>query len=67
VARHAGDMISEATLALQLGARLGDLSATIHPYPTTAEAFRKAGDAWQRTRLTPWTKRWLERIVAWRR
>ena len=67
VARHAGDMISEAALALQLGARMGDLSSTIHPYPTTAEAFRKAGDAWQRTRLTPWTRRVLERIVAWRR
>jgi hypothetical protein len=25
----------------------------MHPYPTQAEALRKAADAWQRRRLTP--------------
>ncbi len=26
---------------------------TLHPYPTQAEAFKRLGDAWNRTRLTP--------------
>jgi len=31
----------------------------IHPYPTQAEAVRKAADTYNRTRLTPWTRRLL--------
>ncbi|MEJ7812733.1 MAG: mercuric reductase [Gemmatimonadaceae bacterium] len=61
VAEHAGDMISEITLAMTRGIGLGKLSATIHPYPTQAEVFRKTADAWRRTKLTPWAKRVLER------
>ena len=30
-----------------------EIGATVHPYPTQSEAFRKAADAWRRTRLTP--------------
>ncbi len=43
VAAHAGDLIGELTLAMtgQLG--LKTISATIHPYPTQAEAIRKTG------------------------
>ncbi|MCO5168736.1 MAG: mercuric reductase [Planctomycetes bacterium] len=67
VGRHAGDLIGEASLALRLRASLGDLSATIHPYPTLAEAFRKAGDAWMRTRLTPFRRRLLRGVIALRR
>ncbi len=47
------------------GAGLGTLSSTIHPYPTRAEVIRKAGDAYNRTRLTPFVKglfrKWLAR------
>ena len=53
VARHAGEMISELTLAMVGGLGLNDLARTIHPYPTQAEAFKKVGDAYSRTRLTP--------------
>ena len=67
VARHAGEMISEATLAMGRGLGLGALAATIHPYPTQASAFGRAGDAHARTRLTPRAKWLLERILAWRR
>jgi len=67
VARHAGEMISEITLAMQAGAGLGTLAATIHPYPTQAEIFKKAGDAYSRTRLTPGVKRLLEAVLRWRR
>ncbi len=53
VARHAGEMISEITTAMVGGMGLGTLAGVIHPYPTQAEAIRKAGDAYNRTRLQP--------------
>jgi pyruvate/2-oxoglutarate dehydrogenase complex dihydrolipoamide dehydrogenase (E3) component len=67
VARHAGEMISEVTLAITTGAGLGTLAATIHPYPTQADIFKRAGDAYSRTRLTPRVKRLFEAILRWRR
>ena len=57
VARHAGDMIGELALAMVGKVGLGTLASVIHPYPTQAEAIRKAGDAYNRTRLTPTVKR----------
>lgn len=60
VARHSGEMISELTLAITSGLKMGALSATIHPYPTQAEVLRKIGDAYNRSRLTPGIKRVLE-------
>lgn len=59
VAEHAGDMISEITLAMTAGVGLGKIASTIHPYPTQAEVIKKAADAWNRTRLTPLAKRVL--------
>jgi hypothetical protein len=53
VSSRAGEMIAVATEALMRGATLNDLAATIHPYPTQTAAFRAAGDAYRRTRLTP--------------
>jgi pyruvate/2-oxoglutarate dehydrogenase complex dihydrolipoamide dehydrogenase (E3) component len=53
VASNAGDMISELTLAMSHGLGLKHISATIHPYPTQAEAIRQVADAYNRTRLTP--------------
>src|SRR5262249_1847105 len=53
VARHAGEMISELTLAIVGRLRLKTLARTIHPYPTQAEAIKKMADAYNRTRLTP--------------
>ncbi|GAB4108121.1 MAG: mercuric reductase [Phycisphaeraceae bacterium] len=67
VASHAGDMISELTLAMTAGVGLGALAKTIHPYPTQAEAIKKAADAYSRTRLTPTVKKLFEKILAWRR
>ena len=49
------------------GLGLGTLAATIHPYPTQAEVMRKAGDAYNRTRLTPMVKRLFTRWLAFRR
>jgi len=67
VAEHAGDMIGEAVLAMNRGVGLGSFANTIHPYPTQAEALRKLGDAYNRTRLTPTVKRIFEKLLAWRR
>jgi pyruvate/2-oxoglutarate dehydrogenase complex dihydrolipoamide dehydrogenase (E3) component len=61
VAAHAGELIAEACYAITRAGTLDDLSATIHPYPTQAEALRKAGDAYRRTLLTPSLRRWFDR------
>jgi pyruvate/2-oxoglutarate dehydrogenase complex dihydrolipoamide dehydrogenase (E3) component len=64
VAAHAGDMISEITLAMTNRLGLGDVVRTIHPYPTQAEVVKKLGDAYNRTRLTPFVKRILEKWLS---
>jgi pyruvate/2-oxoglutarate dehydrogenase complex dihydrolipoamide dehydrogenase (E3) component len=67
VARHAGDMISEITLAMTHGLGLKRIGSTIHPYPTQAEAIRKLGDQYNRTRLTPLVKTLFGKWLAWTR
>jgi pyruvate/2-oxoglutarate dehydrogenase complex dihydrolipoamide dehydrogenase (E3) component len=67
VAPHAGDMIGEVVLAMQAGIGLGTVANVIHPYPTIAEAIRKAGDQYNRTRLTPFVKGLFEKVIAWQR
>ena len=67
VAEHAGEMISEITLAIVAGVGLNTLSSVIHPYPTQAEAIRKAADAWKRNKLTPTVAGLLRRWLTWRR
>jgi pyruvate/2-oxoglutarate dehydrogenase complex dihydrolipoamide dehydrogenase (E3) component len=57
VARHAGERLSELTLAIARGVGLGAMAAVIHPYPTHSEAIKKVADAFDRTRLTPRVKR----------
>lgn len=67
VARHAGDLISEITLAMTHGLGLKQIGSTIHPYPTQAEAIRKLGDQYSRTRLTPFVKGLFSKWLAWTR
>jgi len=59
VAEDAGNMISEVTVAMTNGLGLEKIGRAIHPYPTTAEAIRKAADAYRRGKLTPGAKRLL--------
>ena len=59
VAENAGDMISEITLAITSGLGLSKIGSAIHPYPTQAEAIRKLGDQFNRTKLTPMSKQLL--------
>jgi pyruvate/2-oxoglutarate dehydrogenase complex dihydrolipoamide dehydrogenase (E3) component/uncharacterized membrane protein YdjX (TVP38/TMEM64 family) len=67
VARHAGEMVSEISVAMASRIGLGSLASVIHPYPTQAEAIRQCGDAYNRTRLTPTVKKWMGRWLAWQR
>jgi pyruvate/2-oxoglutarate dehydrogenase complex dihydrolipoamide dehydrogenase (E3) component len=59
VARHAGEMINELSLAMSAGLGLSAIGRTIHPYPTQAEAIKKLADAYNRTRLTPFVRNLL--------
>ena len=67
VAAHAGDLIGELTLAMKGKLGLLKVKDTIHPYPTQAEAIRKTGDLYNRTRLTPFVKKLMQRWLAWQR
>jgi pyruvate/2-oxoglutarate dehydrogenase complex dihydrolipoamide dehydrogenase (E3) component len=67
VGSHAGDMISEISVAMQAGMGLGKLASVIHPYPTAAEAIRQCGDAYNRSRLTPTVKAIFNRLMAFKR
>jgi dihydrolipoamide dehydrogenase len=40
----AGELISEGTLAIEMGARAADLKLTIHPHPTLSETVMEAAD-----------------------
>jgi mercury(II) reductase len=67
VARHAGEMISEITLAMKSKSGLSDLAGTIHPYPTQAESISKVGFAYLKTKLTPTVQKIMRKWLAWRR
>ncbi|RMH07030.1 MAG: mercuric reductase [Nitrospirae bacterium] len=67
VASHAGDLLSEITLAMRTGAGLRAIANTIHPYPTQAEVLKKAAYAWRKSTLTPTKKRILTALFAWLR
>ncbi len=67
VAEHAGDLISELSLAMTNNLGLKKIGSTIHPYPTQSEAIRRLGDQYNRTRLTPLVKKTFDRWLAWTR
>ncbi len=61
VAKHAGEMINEFTLAMEGKIGMKTLANVIHPYPTQSEAVRKVANAYTRTRLTPT----LQKLFKW--
>ena len=66
VAQNAGDLISEVTLAMTQRVTLRKIADVIHPYPTQADAIRRVGDQFNRTRVTPGLRKWMERYFRWR-
>jgi len=67
VASHAGEMLSEITLAIVGKLGLRAILKTIHPYPTQAEGIKRAAGLYVRGKATPRVKRWLARWMALRR
>ena len=63
---HAGELIHEVALAMKAGATVGDLSATIHAYPTLAQIHRRAANTFYAGKLfSPAARRlvkWLNRL-----
>ncbi len=53
VSEHAGETLSEISLAMTAGVGLGKIAEVIHPYPTQAEVIKRAADQWRRGKLTP--------------
>ena len=49
VGLNAGDLISEAALAIEMGADATDIGLTIHPHPTLSETFAMAAEAFDGT------------------
>ena len=43
---NAGDLIAEATLAIEMGATVSDLMLTIHPHPTLSETVMEAAEVY---------------------
>ncbi len=46
---HAGDLISELALAIEMGAEAADLGHTIHPHPTLSESVAMAAEVFDGT------------------
>nr|WP_298131715.1 dihydrolipoyl dehydrogenase [uncultured Pseudoxanthomonas sp.] len=46
---HAGDLIGELALAIEMGAEAGDIGATIHPHPTLSESVAMAAEVYEGT------------------
>jgi pyruvate/2-oxoglutarate dehydrogenase complex dihydrolipoamide dehydrogenase (E3) component len=67
VARHAGEMINELSLAITAGLGISSIGKTIHPYPTQAESIKRLADAYNRTRLTPLVRKLFSAWLTWQR
>jgi dihydrolipoamide dehydrogenase len=48
VGPQAGELIAEATLALEMGATLTDLALTVHAHPTLSEGLMEAAEAFHK-------------------
>ena len=57
VAPHADDLLHEFVLTMNAKIGLGKIASMIHAYPILAEPARKAGDKYNKARLTPGAKK----------
>ncbi len=67
VAAHAGEMISEFSVAMKAGAGAKTIAGTIHPYPTQAEVNKKVVNLWRKAHFSQGTKTILVKLFAWMR
>ncbi len=49
VGPHAGDLISEVALAIEMGAEAADIGLTVHPHPTLGESVGMAAEVYEGT------------------
>jgi len=66
VASHAGDLLSDFTLAMASGRGLSSLTKAIYPYPTQSEIIKRVANAHLQTKLSPSLKGilrwWIARL-----
>nr|WP_295783363.1 bifunctional TVP38/TMEM64 family protein/FAD-dependent oxidoreductase [Rhodoferax sp.] len=67
VGNHAADLLAEYVLAMQHGLGLSKILATVHTYPTLAEANKYAAGTWKRAHPPVALLEWAQRFHAWRR
>ena len=67
VASHAGELITQLTLAINQKIGLGAFGNVIYPYPTQSEAIKRTAGLFTRTRLTPTVQRLFDLILKLRR
>lgn len=67
VGEHAGELLAEYVLAMKHGLGLNKILATIHTYPTMAEANKYAAGAWKKKHAPERLLRWIGRYHDWRR
>jgi len=63
VGAHAGELIHELALAMQVKAKAGDISRLIHAYPTLSQIHRRAINARYAPRLYSGKARLLARLI----
>ena len=67
VGEQAGELLAEYVLAMKHGLGLNKLLATIHTYPTLAEANKYAAGEWKKAHKPEALLKWVERFHARRR
>jgi pyruvate/2-oxoglutarate dehydrogenase complex dihydrolipoamide dehydrogenase (E3) component/uncharacterized membrane protein YdjX (TVP38/TMEM64 family) len=67
VGEHAGDLLAEFVLAMKHGLGLKKILATIHTYPTLAEANKYAAGEWKRANIPHKLLAWVEKYHNWKR
>ncbi len=66
VGEHAGELLAEYVLAMRHGLGLNKILATIHVYPTFAEANKYAAGEWKRAHAPQKLLEWVGRFHQWR-
>ena len=68
VARNAGDLMSEITLAMVTGKGVKPLSVgVIHPYPTQSDVVKRTASQYYGKKMSPFLKKMLKRWFSWKR
>lgn len=65
VGEHAGELIAEYVLAMKHGIGMNRILATIHTYPTFAEANKHAAGRWKHAHAPAALLAWVARYHAW--